>query len=73
LDSVVAKAVEPLGHVRVPTLVAVGSDDERAHSADELVALLPRGIRAVVPGDHRTVAAAPEFVAAVADFLATDQ
>ncbi len=73
LDSVVATPAEPLGHVRVPTLVAVGSDDERAHLADELVAALPRGIRAVVPGDHRTAAAAPEFVAAIADFLATDQ
>jgi pimeloyl-ACP methyl ester carboxylesterase len=73
LDSVVATPLEPLSQIQVPTLVAVGSDDERAHSADELVAALPRGIRAVVPGDHRTAAAAPEFVAAIVNFLATDQ
>lgn len=73
LDSVVATPLEPLSRIQVPTLVAVGSDDERAHSADELVAALPRGVRAMVPGDHRTAAAAPEFVAAIADFLAANQ
>jgi pimeloyl-ACP methyl ester carboxylesterase len=73
LDSVVATPVEPLGRIQVPTLVAVGSDDERVRSADQLVAALPRGVRAVVPGDHRTAAAAPEFVAAIVDFLANDK
>ena len=70
LDSVVATPVEPLGGVRVPTLVAVGSDDERADSADALVAALPHGTRAELPGDHRTAVTAPEFVAAIVDFLA---
>jgi pimeloyl-ACP methyl ester carboxylesterase len=70
LDSVVATPVEPVGRIEVPTLVVVGADDERAASADELVATLPRGTRAVVPGDHATAAAAPEFAAAIADFLA---
>ena len=73
LDSVVATPVEPLGRIQVPTLVAVGSDDERADSADELVAVLPRSTRAMVPGDHRTAAAAPEFVAAIVDFLGADR
>ena len=40
LDSIAATPVEPLGRVRVPTLVAVGSDDERAASADDLVAAI---------------------------------
>jgi pimeloyl-ACP methyl ester carboxylesterase len=70
LDSVVPTPVDALGRVQAPTLVAVGSDDERADSADELVAALPRGIRALVPGDHGKAAAAPEFVAAIVDFLA---
>ena len=70
LDSVVATPVEELDRIQVPTLVAVGSDDERAESADDLVAALPRGTRAAVPGDHRTAAAAPEFIAAILDFLA---
>jgi len=73
LDSVVATPVEPLGRIQVATLVAVGSDDERADSADQLVAALPHGTRAVVPGDHRTATAAPEFVAAIVDFLANHQ
>jgi len=70
LDSVVATPVEPVGRIQVPTLVVVGADDERAASADQLVAALPRGTRAVVPGDHSTAAAAPELAAAIADFLA---
>ena len=69
LDSVAATPAEALGGVRVPTLVAVGGEDERAVSADDLVAALPYGVRAVLPGDHRTAVLAPEFVAAVVDFL----
>ena len=70
LDSVVATPVEPVGRIQVPTLVVVGADDERAASADQLVAALPRGTQAVVPGDHSTVVAAPELTAAIVDFLA---
>jgi pimeloyl-ACP methyl ester carboxylesterase len=70
LDSVVATSVEQVGCIQVPTLVVVGSDDERAASVDQLVAALPRGTRGVVPGDHGTAAAAPELGAAIVDFLA---
>ncbi len=70
LDSIVATPVEPVGRIQVPTLVVVGADDERAASADQLVAALPRGARAVVPGDHSTAPAAPELTAAIMDFLA---
>ena len=73
LDSVVATPVEPLARIQVPTLVAVGSDDERAGTADQLVAAMPYGTRALVPGDHRTAAAAPEFVTAILDFLADER
>jgi pimeloyl-ACP methyl ester carboxylesterase len=72
LDSIVATPVEPLGRIEVPTLVAVGTDDERVQSADQLVAALPGGVRAVVPGDHRMAVATPEFVAAIVDFLGND-
>jgi pimeloyl-ACP methyl ester carboxylesterase len=70
LDSLVDTPVEALGRIHVPTLVVIGADDERAASADELVAALPQGGLAVVPGDHGTAAAAPELAAAIVDFLA---
>ncbi|MFF4692183.1 alpha/beta fold hydrolase [Streptomyces sp. NPDC001307] len=69
LDSLVATPREALGQIQVPTLVAVGADDERAASAGELAAALPRSTRAVVPGDHGPAAVAPELTAAIVDFL----
>lgn len=70
LDSLVATPVEDLGRVQVPTLVVMGSEDERAESVDELVAALPRATKVMVPGDHAGAPATPEYIAAVADFLA---
>jgi pimeloyl-ACP methyl ester carboxylesterase len=70
LDSLVATPVEALGQIQVPTLVVMGADDERAVSVDQLVAALPRGTKAVVPGDHGTAASSPELAAAIVDFLA---
>lgn len=70
LDSIAVTPVEPVGRIRVPTLVVTGADDERAASSDELVAVLPHGRRVVVPGDHATAATAPELLTAIVDFLA---
>jgi pimeloyl-ACP methyl ester carboxylesterase len=70
LDSIVATPASLVGRIQVPTLVAVGADDERAASVDELVAALPHGTRAVVPGDHGAAVAAPELTAAIVEFLA---
>jgi pimeloyl-ACP methyl ester carboxylesterase len=70
LDSIVATPAEPVGRIRVPALIVMGADDERAASADELAEALPRSTRAVVPGDHATAVSAPELVAAIVDFLA---
>ncbi|MEY9931978.1 pimeloyl-ACP methyl ester carboxylesterase [Catenulispora sp. GP43] len=69
LDSLVATPAEELVRVQVPTLVAMGTEDERAVSVDELVAALPRAMKATMPGDHGRAASAPEFVAAMVDFL----
>jgi pimeloyl-ACP methyl ester carboxylesterase len=69
LDSIVATPVEPVGRIQVPALVVMGADDERAASADQLVEVLPHGTRAVVPGSHSTAPAAPEFTAAIVNFL----
>jgi pimeloyl-ACP methyl ester carboxylesterase len=69
LDSIATTPVEAVRRIRVPTLVVVGADDERAPSARELVAELPNGTLATVPGDHATAAAAPELTATMLDFL----
>jgi len=69
LDSIAGTPVEAIGQIQVPTLVVLGADDERAASADQLVAALPRGSRAVVPGDHGTAATSPELAEAIVDFL----
>jgi pimeloyl-ACP methyl ester carboxylesterase len=71
LDSIADTPLEPLQHIRTPTLVAIGADDERAASADALVAALPHATRATLPGDHGSAATAPELAAAIADFLST--
>jgi pimeloyl-ACP methyl ester carboxylesterase len=72
MDSIVATPAESIGGIQVPTLVVVGTDDERAATADELVAALPRGVRAKVPGNHATAIAAPELTAAIVDFLISE-
>jgi pimeloyl-ACP methyl ester carboxylesterase len=69
LDSIVTTPVEPVGRIQVPTLVVVGTDDERAASAAQLVEALPHGLLVKVPGDHSTVFAAPELTAAILEFL----
>jgi pimeloyl-ACP methyl ester carboxylesterase len=53
----------------VPTLIVVGDRDSRGESAGALAALLPDARVVQVPGDHATAATAPEFTAAVLDFL----
>jgi pimeloyl-ACP methyl ester carboxylesterase len=70
LDSLVATRAEEVSRIEVPVLVVMGSDDERARSAGDLVAALAHGTLAMVPGDHGTAPAAPEFTATIADFLA---
>ncbi|MEU0602666.1 alpha/beta fold hydrolase [Streptomyces sp. NPDC006393] len=72
LDSLVTTPVELIGRLQVPTLVAVGDEDQRAATADRLASLLPHGSRAVVPGNHWTAAVAPELTEAIVAFLALD-
>jgi pimeloyl-ACP methyl ester carboxylesterase len=69
LDSLVATPAEPVGHIAVPALVAVGAGDERRASAAELAAALPHATEVVVPGDHATAATSAELTAAILDFL----
>jgi pimeloyl-ACP methyl ester carboxylesterase len=69
LGTFVATAAEALRPVSAPTLVVVGDRDNRGTSAGSLAALLPHGQLVVVPGDHVTALGAPEFTAAVLEFL----
>jgi pimeloyl-ACP methyl ester carboxylesterase len=59
----------PLDQIRVPTLVVVGADDALAGPPDELAARIPNAVARVIPGDHLSAVAKPEFTAAIVDFL----
>ncbi|MEY9848868.1 alpha/beta fold hydrolase [Streptacidiphilus sp. MAP5-3] len=70
LDSIAHSTEEQVAAIRVPSLVVVGSEDERAVSARELVAVLPGARLVEVPGDHGDAAVAPELTDAFVEFLA---
>ena len=69
LNSIVPTTAEELGRISVPTLVVVGTEDERAATAGDLADALPHGTLAMVPGNHGTAPATPELVAAIIDFI----
>lgn len=69
LGTFVATPADALRSVPTPTLVVVGDRDSRGASAGSLAALLPHGRLVLVPGDHFTALDAPEFTAAVLEFL----
>ncbi|MEU4197297.1 alpha/beta hydrolase [Kribbella sp. NPDC026611] len=72
LDSLVPTSTEDLGRVRVPTLVVMGTDDERRASADQFVAALPHSTYATVPGNHWISSSSAELVATMIAFLTED-
>ncbi|WP_030440307.1 alpha/beta fold hydrolase [Actinoplanes subtropicus] len=61
---------DELRRIAMPVLVALGADDERKATADDLAALLPQATRVDVPGNHGTAVDAPELAAVIVDFLA---
>ena len=62
---------EDLGRITVPVLVAVGSNDEVAGSAEALAALIPGARALIVPGrDHMLAVGDRVFKTGVVDFLA---
>jgi pimeloyl-ACP methyl ester carboxylesterase len=69
LNSLAVTSVEELGRIQTPTLVVIGADDERRESVDDLVAALPNGAKAVIPGDHYVASTSAELVATMLDFL----
>jgi pimeloyl-ACP methyl ester carboxylesterase len=69
LNSLVPTPEEALRQIAIPTLVAIGEQDERS-DADELAALLRDARLVRMPGDHGSAFAAPELTAAIDAFLA---
>jgi pimeloyl-ACP methyl ester carboxylesterase len=69
MNSLVPTPEEVLRQITIPTLVAIGDQDERS-DADKLAALIPAAQFVRVPGDHGSALAAPELVAAFGAFLA---
>jgi pimeloyl-ACP methyl ester carboxylesterase len=69
LDTFVATPPDALRQVPTPTLVVAGDRDTRSATAGSLAALLPQGHLVLIPGDHVTALGAPEFTAAVLQFL----
>ena len=68
LNSLVPTPEDALRQIAIPTLVAIGEQDERS-DADELAALLRDARLVRVPGDHGSAFAAPELTAAIDAFL----
>jgi pimeloyl-ACP methyl ester carboxylesterase len=69
LSSLVPTPEAALRQITIPTLVAIGDQDERS-DADKLAALLHDARFIRVPGDHASAFAASELAAAMAAFLA---
>jgi pimeloyl-ACP methyl ester carboxylesterase len=68
LNSLVPTPQEALRQITIPTLVAIGDEDERS-DADRLAALVRDARFVRVPGDHASAFAAPELAAAITAFL----
>jgi pimeloyl-ACP methyl ester carboxylesterase len=59
-----------LDEIRAPTLVIGGDADEVAPRPQVLASALPDARLLIVPGDHLSAVVAPEFTAAIVEFLA---
>jgi hypothetical protein len=57
--------VEHWERIKVPALVIAGREDLMAAPPDAVAARLPNGRPLVVPGDHFSAFATPEFVEAI--------
>jgi pimeloyl-ACP methyl ester carboxylesterase len=69
LDTFVDTPLADLARITVPTLVLTGADDGHNDTAEALANALGDGRYVMVPGNHGTAIAAPQFEDAVADFL----
>jgi pimeloyl-ACP methyl ester carboxylesterase len=68
LNSLIPTPEAALRQITIPTLVAIGDQDERS-DADKLAALIPDARFVRVPGDHASAFVAPQLAAAITAFL----
>lgn len=59
----------PVEDIQVPALVLAGDNDPLASHPERLAAAIPGAVVRIAPGDHRSVVASKDFVAAIVDFL----
>src|ERR1700722_6311457 len=69
LDTFVDTPMADLARITVPTLVLTGAQDGHNDTAEALANALGDGRYVMVPGNHGTAVAAPQFEAAVTGFL----
>lgn len=73
LDTFVDTPLAELARITVPTLVLTGAQDGHNDTAEALARALACGRYVMLPGDHGTAIAAPQFESAVTDFLKAGQ
>ena len=69
LDTFVNTPLAALARITVPTLVLTGADDGHNDTAEALASALGNGRYIMLPGNHGTAIATPQFGSAVTGFL----
>jgi pimeloyl-ACP methyl ester carboxylesterase len=69
LDSLVATDVEALRTIETPTLVVIGSEDERRVSGEQLAEALGNATYTEISGSHGEAARSPELIEKMREFL----
>jgi pimeloyl-ACP methyl ester carboxylesterase len=69
LDTFVDTPLAALARITVPTLVLTGADDGHNDTAEALASALGNGQYIMLPGNHGTAIATPQFESAIISFL----
>jgi pimeloyl-ACP methyl ester carboxylesterase len=69
LDTFVDTPLGVLGRITVPTLVLTGADDGHNDTAEALASALANARYVMLPGNHGTAIATPQFESAITGFL----
>ena len=73
LDTFVDTPLAALARITVPTLVLTGAEDGHNDTAEALASALGNGRYIMLPGNHGTAIATPQFETAITDFLGSSQ